>query len=241
MDHFDKLTVEYFNSQPSGAYTSVERHKRSGFVEHVSAFQPVLMLDLGCGQGAFASLVKQYSPATKVICMDISPGMLIHAPEAFPRVVGSALAPPILSESVEMVHVQGLLHHLVGPTRAASRQFASQALFQATRILKPGGHLLLGDVYYEPGWIGGTIFWIKRGLTWIFGNQRLRGFGAPVTSFYTRSQLQKLLQVQCLEIESIRLYPWTTKKSKSWGILPIIAKKLFRLQWGDIWIIARKQ
>jgi ArsR family transcriptional regulator len=97
--------------------------------------------DLGCGTGA---LVARLAPfVANVIGVDASAEMLAAARARLTRVnnvelrAGSLEALPIDSESLDAVTLMLVLHHVPAP---------AAALAEATRVLKPGGRLLLVDM-----------------------------------------------------------------------------------------------
>lgn len=100
------------------------------------------LLDLGCGTGALAEAVLEEIANACLACVDLSPKMLELAKE---RLSGKA--------DVFLVDVEGLpfpdssfdaawcndsFHHYPDPKKAA---------FQMWRVLKPGGTLVVGDVW----------------------------------------------------------------------------------------------
>lgn len=100
------------------------------------------LLDLGCGTGALAEALLEEIANACLACVDLSPKMLELAKE---RLSGKA--------DVFLVDVEGLpfpdssfdaawcndsFHHYPDPKKAA---------FQMWRVLKPGGTLVVGDVW----------------------------------------------------------------------------------------------
>ena len=97
--------------------------------------------DLGCGTGA---LVARLAPfVARAIGVDASAEMLAAARERVAGLnnvdlrPGSLEALPIETESLDAVTLMLVLHHLPAP---------AEALAEATRVLKPGGRLLLVDM-----------------------------------------------------------------------------------------------
>jgi len=97
--------------------------------------------DLGCGTGA---LVARLAPFVgRVFGVDASAEMLAAARERVTGLdnvelrPGSLEALPLQSESVDVVTLMLVLHHVPSP---------ADALAEAVRVLKPGGRLLLVDM-----------------------------------------------------------------------------------------------
>jgi len=97
----------------------------------------VRVLDLGCGQGEFSQILKQF---------DISVWGLDRLPaeagiEASVR--GDALRPPILAASLDCIVAGNLVRHLLAPEEDGN------FLVTWLRLLRPGGSLLIFED--EPG------------------------------------------------------------------------------------------
>jgi ArsR family transcriptional regulator len=104
---------------------------------------PMVIADLGAGEGAFALLLAQR--ATKVIAVDTSAKMIeVGRDQAFRHGVenvefrlGDMEELPIDSGSVDIVFFSQSLHHALHPERAVT---------EAARILKPGGRIVILDL-----------------------------------------------------------------------------------------------
>jgi len=104
---------------------------------------PMIIADLGAGEGAFALLLAQR--AKKVIAVDTSAKMIEVAREQALRHglanveyrLGDMEELPIDSTSVDLVFFSQSLHHALHPDRAIS---------EAARILVPGGRIIILDL-----------------------------------------------------------------------------------------------
>jgi ArsR family transcriptional regulator len=104
---------------------------------------PMIIADLGAGEGAFALLLAQR--AKKVIAVDSSAKMVEVAREQALRYgvgnldyrLGDMEELPIDSSSVDLVFFSQSLHHALHPGRAVS---------EASRILVPGGRIVILDL-----------------------------------------------------------------------------------------------
>jgi ArsR family transcriptional regulator len=124
---------------------------------------PLIIADLGAGEGAFALLLAQR--AKKVIAVDTSAKMIEVAREQALRHglanveyrLGDMEELPIDTASVDLVWVSQSLHHALHPGRAVS---------EAHRILVPGGRIVILDLVkhrfeearelYADEWLGFT-------------------------------------------------------------------------------------
>jgi ubiquinone/menaquinone biosynthesis C-methylase UbiE/DNA-binding transcriptional ArsR family regulator len=104
---------------------------------------PMVIADLGAGEGAFSLLLAQR--AKKVIAVDTSANMIEVAREqahrhGFKNVeyrLGDMEELPIRAASVDLVFFSQSLHHALHPERA---------LAEANRILHPGGRVIILDL-----------------------------------------------------------------------------------------------
>jgi ubiquinone/menaquinone biosynthesis C-methylase UbiE len=103
------------------------------------------VLDLGCGTGTLALLVKAMHPDARMAGVDIDPRILaiarakIAAAGVDIRLVeGSATAPPLPDASCDRVLSTLMLHHLTTPQKR-------EALAAVRRLLRPGGELHVAD------------------------------------------------------------------------------------------------
>lgn len=104
---------------------------------------PLVIADLGAGDGAFALLLAQR--AEQVIAVDSSANMLDFGREQAARHgienvefrLGDMEEPPIDDAAVDLVFFSQSLHHALHPERA---------VHQAARILRPGGRIAILDL-----------------------------------------------------------------------------------------------
>jgi len=104
---------------------------------------PMVIADLGAGEGAFSLLLAQR--AKKVIAVDTSAKMIEVAREQALRNgvknvefrLGDMEEVPIKAATVDLVWISQSLHHALHPGRA---------LAEANRILRPGGRIVILDL-----------------------------------------------------------------------------------------------
>jgi ubiquinone/menaquinone biosynthesis C-methylase UbiE/DNA-binding MarR family transcriptional regulator len=105
----------------------------------------VVVGDLGCGSGRLAATLAPY--ARSVVAVDSSPEMLDVARSRLAGfgnvqvVEGRIEELPLADESLDLALVVHLLHHVGDP---------SAALGEVTRVLRPGGRLVIADVLPHP-------------------------------------------------------------------------------------------
>jgi ArsR family transcriptional regulator len=104
---------------------------------------PMVIADLGAGEGTFSQLLAQR--ATKVIAVDNSEKMVefgselarTHGIANLEYRFGDIEAPPIEDGAVDLAFFSQALHHAQHPERAIA---------EASRILRPGGKILVLDL-----------------------------------------------------------------------------------------------
>src|SRR5579859_1188062 len=160
---------------------------------------PMVIADLGAGEGAFALLLAQR--ATKIIAVDTSAKMIEVGREQAQRHgvknveyrLGDMEELPIEDGAVDLVFFSQSLHHALHPQRAVQ---------EAWRILKPGGRIVVLDLIkhryeearevYADEWLGFSETEIEAMLT-------KAGFLNPQTSIVHKEseapQFQTLLAV----------------------------------------------
>jgi len=104
---------------------------------------PMVIADLGAGEGAFALLLAQH--ANKVIAVDTSAKMIEvgreqaqrHGVKNIEYRLGDMEEVPIEDAAVDLVFFSQSLHHALHPQRAVQ---------EAARILRPGGRIVILDL-----------------------------------------------------------------------------------------------
>ena len=100
-----------------------------------------LVTDIGCGPGAFLSMVEETFPDIQLNALDLSEGMIRETRERISSTaiatVGDSEKMPLESEQYQVVTCNMSIHHYPHPQNAVNEMF---------RILKPGGVLLLNDM-----------------------------------------------------------------------------------------------
>jgi len=130
---------------------------------------PARVLDLGCGDGAAASLAAQRSPGHHLIGFDWSASALRRARRLGLTAVRSGVDPlPVASGAVDVVIMSELIEHLVDTDAALDEVF---------RVLRPGGSLLLSTPNLAAWYNRGLV---ALGVQPIFSEVSLRGvYGRP--------------------------------------------------------------
>ena len=136
--HFDEVAAVYDETLPSHV---VEHYlgKRTRFLlAHCPP--PATVLDVGCGTGTLAARLSD--SGYDVVGLDPSRGMLEVLRERAPGVEavhGSATEIPFSDGEFDLSLSVATLHHI------ADRVEVRRALAEMTRVVRPGGHVLVWD------------------------------------------------------------------------------------------------
>jgi ubiquinone/menaquinone biosynthesis C-methylase UbiE len=150
---FDWLTPFY----DAVAWLVGEQALKTHVVERARIDGPLDVLDLGCGTGTLAILVKRLRPAARVTGLDVDAKILAIARRKITQAglevalcEGSATDPPLPEHAFDRVLTTLVLHHL---DTSAKRQ----ALAAARRLLRPGGELHVADFGRPHTWLMAAV------------------------------------------------------------------------------------
>lgn len=139
---------------------------RRSLVAAVAAGPNDVILDVGCGTGSLAIMIKRGCPQARLIGIDPDPDVLRIARRkanaagvAVEWVQGGADRIPDIVDKGEPTKVVSSLvfHHLSLPTKRA----AFEAIFG---VLRPGGHLVMADYGLQRTWLMRALFRLVHNL-----------------------------------------------------------------------------
>lgn len=193
--HYDRRWFSYV------AATSRETLRRL-------SFEPTArVLDLGCGTGAFLSVLALSNPGASLGGVDPSPQMLAVARKRLGRSAnltqGWAEAIPFADESFDLIVCCSVFHYIRNP---------SVALKEMTRVLRPLGTLVITD-------------WCDDYLVCRICDLFLRTFNRAHFRMYRERECHALLEASGLAVIDIERY----KISWLWGLMTATAQKGFGL------------
>lgn len=198
----DRRTQEYFDRNTPHFSNANYLAFAVDFVNRSAAARGSL-IDLGCGDGSTLEVFRRGTELDRMAGMDVSDRYLQLACERVgcETIRGSILDPAIVAQhrgAFDFAMLSQILHHLIGPTRAASRSFAQRAVEHALELLRPGGHLIIFEPAYTPRAAMTAVFWIKRGFSALSSDRIELGrswanIGQPIVSYYTPGQLEDMV------------------------------------------------
>ena len=136
------------------------------------------VLDVGCGKGRFARVLREKNPQAPICGLDISEAMLACVPAGIEVVSGSMTELPFAGSAFDCVYATESLEHAVEIDRAVG---------EMCRVFKPGGRLVIIDKNAEHWGRFKTPAWEK---------------------WFTRGQLEELLRKHCSTVTSEFLSYW---------------------------------
>ncbi len=147
-------------------------------LRHFGDLRGKSVLDVGCGKGRFARILKERHPEARVVGLDLAEAMLRAAPSSVLPVLGSMTALPVASGSMDAVYATESLEHAVD---------IESAVAELCRVLKPGGRLVIID---------------KNAEQW----GRLET--PPWEKWFRKGELEKLLRRHCRHVSSQYISYW---------------------------------
>lgn len=134
-----------------------ERRWRDLLIEQIAPRDGQAILDVGCGTGTFAIMLKRRAPGARIVGLDPDPAVLVTAAEKARRAGveiewrrGFARDAAALGEFDQIVST--LVFHQVPPDEKLA---GIGAIFSAVR---PGGFVHLADYCRQPDWLMRQLF-----------------------------------------------------------------------------------
>ena len=136
------------------------------------------VLDVGCGKGRFARVLKEQEPAAEIWGLDISEEMLRFVPEGIHTRAGSMTELPFEDGFFDAAYATESLEHAVEIEKAVS---------EMCRVVKPGGRIAIID---------------KNAAQW--GKLQTPEW----ERWFTRKGLERLLRRDCRQVSSQYISYW---------------------------------
>ena len=153
--------------------------------EHLPDEQIESILDVGGGSGIVMDLLLERFSAAHGVVVDSAEYMIErnNPHERKDAFVGSALnlLDCLEGRRFDLISLNDLLHHLVGPDRAQTKRNVLQLLETLPALLTPRGRVVVYEVLYEGWWPGiepGDVIYALTKLQLPWFSRFLRRFGA---------------------------------------------------------------
>ncbi|MGH9628146.1 MAG: class I SAM-dependent methyltransferase [Bryobacteraceae bacterium] len=135
-------------------------------------------LDVGCGKGRFARVLKDQNSGACIVALDLSEAMLRYVPADIPPCSASMTALPFPDGAFDAAYATESLEHAVDIELAVS---------EICRVVRPGGHIVIID---------------KNAGHW--GKLKTPAW----ERWFRRKELEKLLRRHCSQVSSRFISYW---------------------------------
>jgi ubiquinone/menaquinone biosynthesis C-methylase UbiE len=136
------------------------------------------VLDVGCGKGRFARVLKENHPQARIAAFDLAEAMLRCVPDGIAPCCGSMTALPFPDGAFDAAYATESLEHAVD---------IETAVAEMCRVVHPGGRIVIIDKNAEHWGRLETSAWEK---------------------WFKRGELEKLLRRHCREVSSDFISYW---------------------------------
>jgi SAM-dependent methyltransferase len=167
----------------------------------------ISVLDVGCGNGSFIRALVMTDVPANIVGFDNSEAMLRMAKKDLKNtnaeiIMADGLNMPIRTDMVfDIVHIDSVLHHLIGKTRSQSRSLVVKMLNILAKKLSNEGSLIVEEVYYDshiiPSITSFIVFYSLKLLNFLKIDISKKvpevNLGLEV-NFFNRSSLKNLLE-----------------------------------------------
>jgi malonyl-CoA O-methyltransferase len=136
------------------------------------------LLDVGCGKGRYARVLREQNPAVRLTGLDISEKMLLSVPAGINKISAIMTDLPFADRSFDGIYATESLEHAVDIERAIS---------EMCRVLRPGGKLAIIDKNADQWGKLKTPAWER---------------------WFNRRELEKLLSRHCRSVRSEPISYW---------------------------------
>ena len=145
----DDMLADHFSDWP--AYTEF-------LDDHMEVAELSNILDVGGGAGLVSDSIIEHIPNAHVTLVDDSSLVLArntpHDRKTLVQASALDLTTPLADRRFDLVIVNNLLHHLVGPSRQLTRENVVRCLGEMRQLLSADGRILIYETTYEGWWPG---------------------------------------------------------------------------------------
>jgi len=147
-------------------------------LEHFGNLSGKRVLDVGCGKGRFARVLRERFPGSVVVGLDLAEAMLQRVPTGIGRCAGSMTALPFASECFDGAYATESLEHAVD---------IDAAVAEMCRVVRRGGRIAIIDKNVDQWGRLKTPDWEK---------------------WFGRKELENLLARHCRHVSSRAISYW---------------------------------
>lgn len=109
-----------------------------------------VLLDIGCGKGEFVNYVDNNLDNFFAVGLDLSKEMLsFRSGKKGKFILGDALYLPFKNDSVDVIYMDTLLHHIIGYSTSTPENSQKKVVDEVIRVIKKDGIFIVQELYYE--------------------------------------------------------------------------------------------
>lgn len=219
--HFEQHTEQYVERYNENL-VQLGKTMTEFVIPHLgaAAAEGLRILDLGSGGGGPADQIAAEGWGMEIVCVDLSAAMLKKQDKAKNKalIVGDVGSLPLRPATFDLVIVSALMHHLIDRSGyRATRANIAQFLRGLHGVLRPGGHVLIREVYHEsrcyPGLGARALYHLSTVALPAWAARALRTVGVASQGggvcFLTRPQWESVLRDTTYTLIAKQDLPWT--------------------------------
>jgi SAM-dependent methyltransferase len=224
-------------------------HKDPDFYRPLVAYlqnmvPPIRLLDLGCGDGSFIKSIIKEGIRGNFVGIDISNSMMQTARNQLQGcnvnlILADGFNLPLMPHyQFEFIHLDSILHHLVGKTQSSSKKLANDMLTILLAKLSEEGVMMVEEMFYEsnifPGFTSSIIFYGLKLINFLkLDLSRLASTIIPglEVRFYSERELESILG-QYGEVKTIKRTRLRTSK---------LQRLFLQKEYGHVSLIVRRK
>jgi len=219
-DYFDKYSHHHAYHKKPNHYEAILK-----YLKNLEPTKTKKIFDFGCGDGFFIQKMKENGIKGEFYGSDLSKSMIYLAKKKFPNrdvnlFVADGFNLPLLQGTCfDIIHVDAVLHHLIGKTRKESLAMVETIIDKLGKTLSKNGILIVEEFnfvsYFSPSITSILVFYGLKILNFLkldlskFSDEIKPGLEV---NFFNDLQLKKILEkygnVQQLRKKSVKNLKW---------------------------------
>ncbi|MFH8038995.1 MAG: class I SAM-dependent methyltransferase [Candidatus Aenigmatarchaeota archaeon] len=231
ISHFSKYWLKRENKLK---FFDRKDYKLLQFIENIKRIEgnkKLEILDVGCGTGNTLENINKYFPGNNLYGIDITASLIDYAKKLrSPNIrfeVGSVLNIPFKECKFDVLLLENVLHHIVGPTRNISKQLMKDAIKECIRVLKKPGYILIDECLVRSRFDSYILFY----LTQIYSKINFLNIEISSLEICEEIIVSFLTQAEFIEILESSGFITLYKEVRLWkykNIIDYIKQKLLR-------------
>jgi ubiquinone/menaquinone biosynthesis C-methylase UbiE len=203
----DRVVSHYARLAPAydRLWNRYSRNSLGKLAEHLELRGNEHVLDVACGTGRFAGILRQQHPGIRITGIDLSPAMIQEARQRLPEdanttwAIGTLATAPLAEGAFDVITCANAFHLFVDQDGALAR---------IRRLARPGGTVCIVD-------------WCREYPQMRLIQGLARRFGSQYRSILTRAEMRAMASRADLDVSEIERF----KATPFWGMMCVVAHK----------------